>query len=135
MVILQKYSIESIPRVKKKKTQAFRSAMLLLALATAADVSARHVSFLETGRSAPSRAMVLRLAHVLDVPKHEGMTYFVINMRQPGVEVQPLKQMNGHASFNQVFFTDAEIEPEFMVGELGDGWKIARRIFKPMILE
>ena len=60
-----------------------------------------------------------------DVPKHKGLSYFIIDMRQPGVEVVPLKQMNGHASFNQVFFTDAEIEPEFMVGELGDGWKIA----------
>ena len=60
-----------------------------------------------------------------DVPKHKGLSYFILNMRQPGVEVVPLKQMNGHASFNQVFFTDAEIEPEFMVGELGDGWKIA----------
>ena len=44
-----------------------------------------------------------------DLPKHRGLTYFVIDMEQPGVEVQPLKQMNGHASFNQVFFTDAEM--------------------------
>ena len=42
-----------------------------------------------------------------DAPKHEGMSYFVIDIKQPGVDVQPLKQMNGHASFNQVFFTDA----------------------------
>ena len=60
-----------------------------------------------------------------DLPKHEGLSYFVINMRQPGVEVQPLKQMNGHASFNQVFFTDAVVEPENLVGNVGDGWKIA----------
>ena len=61
----------------------------------------------------------------LDVPKHEGMTYFVINMRQPGVEVQPLKQMNGHASFNQVFFTDAEVQRDHLVGELNKGWTVA----------
>lgn len=60
-----------------------------------------------------------------DVPKHRGLTYFVLDMEQPGVEVHPLRQMNGHASFNQVFFTDAEILPEFMVEGLGDGWKIA----------
>ncbi|MDA1098718.1 MAG: acyl-CoA dehydrogenase family protein [Proteobacteria bacterium] len=60
-----------------------------------------------------------------DLPKHKGLTYFVLDMEQPGVQVQPLRQMNGHASFNQVFFTDAEIAPEFMVEGLGDGWKIA----------
>jgi len=61
----------------------------------------------------------------LDLPKHKGLAYFILNMRQPGVEVHPLKQMNGHASFNQVFFTDAEVEPEMMLLEDGDGWKIA----------
>ena len=61
----------------------------------------------------------------VDVAKHKGMTYFIIDIHQPGVEVVPLRQMNGHASFNQVFFTDAEISPEFMVEGLGDGWKIA----------
>lgn len=61
----------------------------------------------------------------MDLPKHKGLAYFIIDMRQPGVEVVPLKQMNGHASFNQVFFTDAEVEPEMLVGDDGDGWKIA----------
>ena len=61
----------------------------------------------------------------VDVPKHKGMTYYIIDMHQPGIEVVPLRQMNGHASFNQVFFTDAEIAPEFMLENLGDGWKIA----------
>ncbi len=60
-----------------------------------------------------------------DVPKHKGLSYFVLDMQQPGVQVYPLRQMNGYASFNQVFITDAEIAPEFMVGELGDGWTIA----------
>ena len=50
-----------------------------------------------------------------DVPKHKGLVYFIIDMHQPGVEVVPLRQMNGHASFNQVFLTDAEVAPEFMV--------------------
>ncbi len=60
-----------------------------------------------------------------DAPKHEGLSYFVIDIKQPGVDVQPLKQMNGHASFNQVFFTDATIPAENLVGGVGDGWKIA----------
>ena len=60
-----------------------------------------------------------------DAPKHEGMSYFVIDIKQPGVDVQPLKQMNGHASFNQVFFTDAQVPAENLVGRIGDGWKVA----------
>jgi alkylation response protein AidB-like acyl-CoA dehydrogenase len=61
----------------------------------------------------------------VDVPKHKGLTYYIIDIHQPGIEVVPLRQMNGHASFNQVFFTDAEIAPEFMLENLGDGWKVA----------
>lgn len=60
-----------------------------------------------------------------DVPKHEGLSYFVLDMTQPGVEVQPLKQMNGHASFNQVFMTDAVIAAENLVGDTGQGWQVA----------
>jgi alkylation response protein AidB-like acyl-CoA dehydrogenase len=60
-----------------------------------------------------------------DAPKHDGMSYFVIDVKQPGVDVQPLKQMNGHASFNQVFFTDAKVPAENLVGRVGDGWKVA----------
>jgi alkylation response protein AidB-like acyl-CoA dehydrogenase len=60
-----------------------------------------------------------------EVPKHKGLSYFIIDMKQPGVDVQPLRQMNGHASFNQVFFTDAEVAPEFQVSEPGNGWAVA----------
>ncbi|MGO9453979.1 MAG: acyl-CoA dehydrogenase family protein [Candidatus Binataceae bacterium] len=60
-----------------------------------------------------------------DAPKHEGLSYFVIDVKQPGVDVQPLKQMNGHASFNQVFFTDAKVPQENLVGRVGEGWKVA----------
>jgi alkylation response protein AidB-like acyl-CoA dehydrogenase len=60
-----------------------------------------------------------------DVPKHEGLSYFMLNLRQPGVEVRPLKQMNGHASFNQVFFTDAKVDAADMIGELDKGWEVA----------
>ena len=60
-----------------------------------------------------------------DVPKHRGLSYFVLDMRQSGVEVRPLKQMNGHASFNQVFFTDALVPPENLVSKVGNGWQVA----------
>ncbi|MCZ6657994.1 MAG: acyl-CoA dehydrogenase family protein [Gammaproteobacteria bacterium] len=60
-----------------------------------------------------------------DEPKHQGLSYFVLPMDQAGVEVQPLKQMNGHASFNQVFFTDAVIPPEYLVSTEGNGWQVA----------
>jgi alkylation response protein AidB-like acyl-CoA dehydrogenase len=60
-----------------------------------------------------------------DAPKHQGLTYFVIDMRQDGVQVLPLRQMNGHASFNQVFFSDAKIPAEWVVGVPNDGWKVA----------
>jgi alkylation response protein AidB-like acyl-CoA dehydrogenase len=60
-----------------------------------------------------------------DVPKHKGLTFFIINMEQPGVTVRQLQQMNGHASFNEVFFTDAVVEPEMQVSDLGNGWNVA----------
>ncbi len=59
-----------------------------------------------------------------DQPKHKGLSYFIIDMKQPGIEVQPLRQMNGHASFNQVFLTDAVVPPEEIVSEVGDGWAV-----------
>jgi alkylation response protein AidB-like acyl-CoA dehydrogenase len=60
-----------------------------------------------------------------NAPKHQGLSYFILNMHQLGVEVRPLRQMNGYASFNQVFFTDAEVPPEHLVGEVGKGWAVA----------
>ncbi|MFT5392295.1 MAG: alkylation response protein AidB-like acyl-CoA dehydrogenase, partial [Gammaproteobacteria bacterium] len=54
-----------------------------------------------------------------------GLTFFIINMEQPGITVRQLRQMNGHASFNEVFFTDAVVEPEMQVSDLGNGWNVA----------
>ena len=59
-----------------------------------------------------------------DQPKHRGLSYFILDMKQPGVTVQPLRQMNGYASFNQVFLTDAKVEPEFLVSDVGNGWAV-----------
>lgn len=60
-----------------------------------------------------------------DAPKHQGITYFVLPMRQPGVEVRPLRQMNHHSSFNEVFMTDARIPKEWVVGAVDQGWSAA----------
>ena len=59
------------------------------------------------------------------VPKHRGITCFVLPMRQPGVEVRPLRQMNGHASFNEVFLDRAEVPADHVIGEPGGGWTVA----------
>ena len=61
-----------------------------------------------------------------DAPKHAGMTYFLLDMRQPGIEVRPIRQMNDHASFNEVFLSDALVPNDNVVGEVGGGWAVAR---------
>ncbi|MFT7602302.1 MAG: alkylation response protein AidB-like acyl-CoA dehydrogenase [Acidimicrobiales bacterium] len=60
-----------------------------------------------------------------DVPKHKGISYFAFPMDQPGVEIRPLKQMNGHASFNEVFFDEARVPHTNLVGAAGEGWRVA----------
>jgi alkylation response protein AidB-like acyl-CoA dehydrogenase len=60
-----------------------------------------------------------------DVPKHAGLSYFVVDMEQPGVEVRPLVQITGDAEFNEVFFNDARVRNDWMLGREGDGWKVA----------
>ena len=60
-----------------------------------------------------------------DAPKHKGLTYFAIDMHQEGVVTQQLRQMNHHASFNEVFMTDAVVQAHHQVGELGQGWGVA----------
>ncbi|HVT75794.1 MAG TPA: acyl-CoA dehydrogenase family protein, partial [Acidimicrobiales bacterium] len=60
-----------------------------------------------------------------DAPKHRGITCFAIPMHQDGVEVRPLQQMNGHASFNEVYFTDAVVDAANVIGAVNDGWAVA----------
>ena len=58
------------------------------------------------------------------VPKHQGITYFVVDMATPGIEVRPLRQITGHAHFNETFLTDVRIPVEGVVGEVNGGWGV-----------
>ncbi len=60
-----------------------------------------------------------------DQPKHKGLTGFVVDMHAPGVEVRPLRQMTGGASFNEVFFTDVRVPDDHRLGDVNQGWTVA----------
>ncbi|MFF5211479.1 acyl-CoA dehydrogenase [Streptosporangium sp. NPDC000396] len=61
-----------------------------------------------------------------DAPKHEGITYFLIDMSSPGVTVRPLKEINGDEIFNEVFLDDVFVPDEMVVGQVDQGWRVAR---------
>ncbi len=61
-----------------------------------------------------------------DVPKHQGMTYFLCDMTAPGVDVRPLRQITGEAEFNEVFLTEVRIPDTQRLGAVGEGWKVAQ---------
>src|ERR1700704_2094802 len=61
-----------------------------------------------------------------DAPKHQGITCFVIDMRSPGIEVRPLRQINGVAHFNEVFLTDVRVPHATVVGDVNGGWGVAQ---------
>ncbi len=60
-----------------------------------------------------------------DSQRHAGLTYVIADMKVPGVEVRPLRQITGEAEFNEIFFTDVEVPAENLLGEIGGGWQVA----------
>ncbi len=65
-----------------------------------------------------------------DKPQHEGITYFLIDMKTPGIDVRPLRQMTGEADFNEVFFDNARVPVDSIVGNRGEGWQVSRSTLK-----
>jgi len=59
------------------------------------------------------------------VPKHKGLSYFFLDMKSPGIETKPIKQLSGDANFNEVYFTDVRIPDSQRLGEVGQGWQVA----------
>jgi alkylation response protein AidB-like acyl-CoA dehydrogenase len=60
-----------------------------------------------------------------NAPKHKGLTVLLIDMRSPGVEIRPLRQMTGESEFNEMFFRDVRVPPENVLGKVNDGWNVA----------
>ncbi|MCU1498997.1 MAG: putative acyl-CoA dehydrogenase [Acidimicrobiales bacterium] len=60
-----------------------------------------------------------------EAPKHQGITYFAIDMHQPGVEVRPLRELTGHAMFNETFLTEARVPDSAIIGDRNNGWAVA----------
>ncbi len=68
---------------------------------------------------------ILMARHDPALPKHQGITYFICDMKAPGVEIVPLKEMTGEAIFNEVFLNEVRISDDLRVGAVGDGWKVS----------
>jgi alkylation response protein AidB-like acyl-CoA dehydrogenase len=60
-----------------------------------------------------------------EAPRYQNLTYVIVDMHAPGVEVRPLRQITGEAEFNEIFFTDVEVPRENLLGEIGQGWQVA----------
>ncbi|MGN6696265.1 MAG: acyl-CoA dehydrogenase family protein [Aquihabitans sp.] len=75
------------------------------------------------GQTADMGMLIARTAP--DLPKHQGITYFGIDMVQPGIEVRPLREMTGHAMFNETFLDEARVPHANIIGDLNNGWAVA----------
>jgi alkylation response protein AidB-like acyl-CoA dehydrogenase len=77
-----------------------------------------------SGAQYAERGMLLARTN-REVPKHQGLSFYILDLDQPGVEVRPLHQMNGAHGFNEVFFTDARVDDDRLIGEENNGWSVA----------
>jgi len=68
---------------------------------------------------------ILVVRHDPSLAKHKGMTFFFIDMKSPGIDIKPIKQITGGSSFNEVYFNDVVVPDSQRLGEIGDGWKVA----------
>ena len=59
------------------------------------------------------------------VPKHKGLSYFYVDMKAPGVEIKPIKQLTGDSDFNEVYFNDVRVSDQQRLGEVGQGWQVS----------
>jgi alkylation response protein AidB-like acyl-CoA dehydrogenase len=75
------------------------------------------------GQTADLGMLIARTAP--DLPKHQGISYFAIDMHQPGIEVRPLREMTGHAMFNETFLTEARVPTSGIIGARNNGWAVA----------
>jgi len=75
------------------------------------------------GHTADLAMLIARTAP--ELPKHQGITWFSIDMHQPGIEVRPLREMTGHALFNEVFLSDARVPTSAIIGGRNNGWAVA----------
>jgi alkylation response protein AidB-like acyl-CoA dehydrogenase len=78
-----------------------------------------------TSRGAYARFGLLLARHDVSVPKHRGITAFGLDLSRPGVDVRPLRQMNGDAHFTEVFLDDVRVDDADRIGETGEGWRVA----------
>jgi alkylation response protein AidB-like acyl-CoA dehydrogenase len=77
-----------------------------------------------SGGQVADLGMLLARTNV-DVPKHQGISYFALDVHQPGVDIRPLREITGHAMFNEVFITDAHCHDDALIGGLNNGWAVA----------
>ncbi len=92
------------------------------ATATSGSSTARRCG--TRSRTSPTGACSSR-APIPTCPKHKGLTYFMVDMHAPGVEVRPLRQITGEAEFNEVYLTDVRIADADRIGDIGDGWRVS----------